>query len=393
MLSIQAAPMTAMLGNGLSPGTALLAWRNLAHDRTRLVATLVGIAFSVVLMGAQLGLLIGFSQTASTLVDHIDADLWVIPLGTTNADIAGRMPERRRFEALSVPGVASINELMVQFAFWRKPDGGRESVIITGFSMASGRGAPWAMVEGEVSDLQVADGIIIDRLYMKKLGVTAIGQEIDINNRRARVVGFTQGIRTFTQSPYVFTTHDRAQSLTLGRNDETTYLLVKLVAEADTETVRTALAERLPWVEVLTRAQFARRTQAYWMITTGAGAALLLAASLGLIVGIVIVGQTLYASTLDRLAEYATLRAIGADHRYLNRVILQQASISAALGFALGLTVTLAMVAYSQTGNVAMALPPWAIVVLGLLTLGMCLAGAWVSIRRVTRIDPTLVFQ
>ncbi len=385
--------MTAMLGNGLSPGTALLAWRNLAHDRTRLVATLVGIAFSVVLMGAQLGLLIGFSQTASTLVDHIDADLWVIPLGTTNADIAGRMPERRRYEALSVPGVASIDELMVQFAFWRKPDGGRESVIITGFSMASGRGAPWAMVEGEVSDLQVADGIVIDRLYMKKLGVTAIGQEIDINNRRARVVGFTQGIRTFTQSPYVFTTHDRAQSLTLGRNDETTYLLVKLVAEADTETVRAALAERLPWVEVLTRSQFAHRTQAYWMITTGAGAALLLAASLGLIVGIVIVGQTLYASTLDRLAEYATLRAIGADHRYLNRVILQQASISAALGFALGLTVTLAMVAYSQTGNVAMALPPWAIVVLGLLTLGMCLAGAWVSIRRVTRIDPTLVFQ
>lgn len=381
------------LRRALSPGTALLAWRNLAHDRTRLVATLVGIAFSVVLMGAQLGLLIGFSQTASTLVDHIDADLWVVPLGTTNVDIAGRMPERRRYEALSVPGVASIDELMVQFAFWRKPDGGRESVIITGFSMASGRGAPWAMVEGAVNDLQVADGIIIDRLYMKKLGVTAIGQEIDINNRRARVVGFTQGIRTFTQSPYVFTTHDRAQWFTVSQNDETTYLLVKLAPDADAETVRAALAERLPWVEVLTRAQFARRTQAYWMITTGAGAALLLAASLGLIVGIVIVGQTLYASTLDRLAEYATLRAIGADHRYLNRVILQQASISAALGFALGLTVTLAMVAYSQTGNVAMALPPWAIAVLGLLTLGMCLAGAWVSIRRVTRIDPTLVFQ
>ena len=375
------------------PGTSLLAWRNLSHDRTRFIATLVGIAFSVVLMGAQLGLLIGFSQTASTLVDHIDADLWVIPLGTTNADIAGRMPSRRRHEALAVPGVASVDELMVQFAFWRKPDGGRESVIITGFSMASGRGAPWALAEGELADLQVADGVILDRLYMKKLGVSALGQEIDINNRRARVVGFTDGIRTFTQSPYVFTTHARAQWLTLGQDDETTYLLVKLAEGADAAAVRSTLAQRLPWVEVLSSDQFARRTQAYWMITTGAGAALLLAASLGLIVGVVIVGPTLYASTLDRLPEYATLRAIGADHRYLHRVIVKQAAISAVFGYAMGLVITLAMVAYSQTGNVAMALPPWAVALLALLTLAMCMLGALVSIRRITRIDPTTVFQ
>ncbi len=344
-------------------------------------------------MGAQLGLLIGFSQTASTLVDHIDADLWIIPLGTTNVDIAGRMPSRRRHEALAVPGVASVDELMVQFAFWRKPDGGRESVIITGFSMATGRGAPWALAEGGLSDLQVADGIIIDQLYRKKLGVTTLGQEVEINNHRARVIGFTEGIRTFTQSPYVFTTHPRSQWLTLGRNDETTYLLVKLAEDADSGTVRNALAQRLPWVEVLSRAQFARRTQAYWMITTGAGAALLLAASLGLIVGVVIVGQTLYASTLDRLPEYATLRAIGADHRYLHRVIVKQASISAVFGYVIGLAITLAMVAYSQTGNVAMALPGWAIALLALLTLVMCMLGALVSIRRITRIDPTTVFQ
>lgn len=376
-----------------APGTTLLAWRNLSHDRTRFIATLIGIAFSVVLMGAQLGLLIGFSQTASTVVDHVDADLWVIPLGTTNVDIAGRMPERRRHEALAVPGVASVDELMVQFAFWRKPDGGRESVIITGFSLASGRGAPWAMAVGDSADLQIADGVIIDRLYQKKLGVTALGQEVEINNQRARIVGFTDGIRTFTQSPYVFTTHTRSQALTLGRNDETTYLLVKLAEGADADTVQTALAQRLPWVEVLTGKQFARRTQAYWMITTGAGAALLLAAALGLVVGIVIVGQTLYASTLDRLAEYATLRAIGANHRYLHRVIVKQASISAVFGYIIGLAVTLAMVAYSRTGNVAMALPPWAIVLLAALTLAMCLLGALVSIRRITRIDPTTVFQ
>lgn len=377
----------------LLPGTTLLAWRNLSHDRTRLVATLLGIAFSVVLMGVQLGLLIGFAQTASTLIRHADADLWVLPLGTSNVDIAGRIPIRRRHQALSVSGVASVDEYMVQFGFWRKPDGGSESVIIAGYSLASGRGAPWAMDEGSTTDLQTADSVIIDRLYQRKLGVRGLGQTVEVNNRRVRVTGFTDGIRTFTQSPYVFTTHARAQQLTGVDPDETTYLLVKVAPGADASEVRDALAARLPWVEVLSSGDFARRTQAYWLITTGAGAALLLAAALGLVVGIVIVGQTLYASTLDRLAEYATLRAIGADHHYLNRVIIKQATLSAAMGFSIGLLVTLAMMLYSRGGNVAMSLPWWSIVLLGALTVLMCLLGALASIRRITRIDPTMVFQ
>ncbi|MBN8727063.1 MAG: ABC transporter permease [Xanthomonadales bacterium] len=377
----------------LLPGTSLLAWRNLSHDRTRLIATLVGIAFSVVLMGAQFALLIGFARTASTLVNHADADLWVVPLGTTNADIAGRMPLRRRYEALSVPGVASVDEYMVQFAFWRKPDGGSESVIITGFPLASGRGGPWAMAAGSPADLHVADGVIIDRLYRDKLGVHELGQVVEINSQRARVVGFTDGIRTFTQSPFVFTTHARAQRYTRFPEDQTTYLLVKLAPGADIGEVRHALAERLPWVEVLGRDEFARRAQRYWLITTGAGAALLLAAALGLVVGIVIVGQTLYASTLDRLAEYATLRAIGADRGYLNRVIIKQAALSAALGFGIGILATGLLVLHSRSGNVAMALPLWSVLLLAALTLFMCLAGALVSIRRLTRIDPTMVFQ
>lgn len=377
----------------LLPGTTLLAWRNLSHDRTRLIATLLGIAFSVVLMGAQLGLLIGFAQTASTLIRHADADLWVVPLGTSNVDIAGRMPIRRRHQALSVPGVASVDEYMVQFSFWRKPDGGSESVIVTGFSLASGRGAPWSLAEGSTADLQIAGSVIIDRLYQHKLGVRELGQTIEVNSRRVRVAGFTDGIRTFTQSPYVFTTHARAQQLTGVSEDETTYLLVKVAPGANVGQVREALAARLPWVEVLSSADFARRTQAYWLITTGAGAALLLAAALGLIVGIVIVGQTLYASTLDRLAEYATLRAIGADHHYLNRVIIKQATLSAVIGFSIGLLVTLALVLYSRSGNVAMSLPLWSIALLATLTLVMCLLGALASIRRITRIDPTMVFQ
>ncbi|GMV29822.1 MAG: putative ABC transporter, permease protein [Rhodanobacteraceae bacterium] len=374
-------------------GTSLLAWRNLSHDRARFVVTLVGVLFAVLLMGVELGLLLGFARTTSGLVDHTAADLWITPAGTTNVDIAGRLDERRRFEALAVPGVASVDMLMMQFAFWRKPDGGTESVSMVGFNLATGQGRPWNLVEGRLEDLQQDDAVIIDRLYAGKLGVTALGQTVEINNRRARVVGFTAGIRTFTQSPYVFTTHRNAQHFTFFRPDQTTYLLVTLEDGADAASVRNALQARLGRVDVWFAAEFARAAQRYWLITTGAGSALLLAALLGLIVGIVIVGQTLYATTVDRLPEYATLRAMGAPNRYLYHVILKQAAISAVFGFGGGMLLVALVVAASTGSTVAVAMPVGLIGVLAVLTLCMCALGALVSIRRVTRIDPTSVFQ
>jgi putative ABC transport system permease protein len=374
-------------------GTSLLAWRNLSHDRARFVVTLVGVLFAVLLMGVELGLLLGFARTTSGLVDHTDADLWITPAGTTNVDIAGRLDERRRFEALAVPEVAQVDQLMMQFAFWRKPDGGTESVSIVGFNLATGQGRPWNLVQGTIEDLQQDDAVIVDRLYAAKLGVGALGQTVEINNRRARVVGFTAGIRTFTQSPYVFTTHRNAQRFTFFRPDQTTYLLVRLRPGSDAAAVRDALQTRLGRVDVWFAADFARAAQRYWLITTGAGSALLLAALLGLVVGIVIVGQTLYATTVDRLPEYATLRAMGAPNRYLYRVILKQAAISAVFGFVGGMLLVGLVVLASTGSTVAVAMPSGLVAVLALLTLCMCALGALVSIRRVMRIDPTSVFQ
>lgn len=377
----------------LLPGTSMLAWRNLSHDRARFVGTLVGIVFAVVLMGAQMGLLVGFAQTASTLIDHTDADLWISAVGTTNVDITAGLPLRWRHVALEVPGVASADPYMVQFAFWKKPTGGNESVIMVGTDLASARGGPWSLQSGSVEDLARDGAVIVDRLYLGKLGLREVGDTVEINNKRARLVGVTTGIRTFTQSPYVFATHAAAQRFTFWKDDQTTYVLVKLAPGADAETVRAAIQARIgDRAKVWTRAGFARQTQRYWLITTGAGAALLLAASLGLVVGIVIVGQTLYATTVDRLPEYATLRAIGAPKRYLYSVILKQAAISAVLGYALGIVACALLSVTMRDGNIAMSLPLWMLVVLAALTAAMCAAGCVVSIRRVMRIDPTSVF-
>src|SRR5579871_5127458 len=84
-----------------------LAWRNFTRDRVRLVISVVGVGFAVLLATLQLGLLIGFARTSSSLVDHAKADFWVVPRGAKDVDQAGLMVERQKFAALGMREVAA----------------------------------------------------------------------------------------------------------------------------------------------------------------------------------------------------------------------------------------------------------------------------------------------
>ncbi len=373
--------------------TTLLAWRNLAHDRVRLVVTLVGIVFSVVLMGMQSGLLVGFTRTTTGLVDNARADLWMVPKGTLDVDLGGPLDERRRYQALAIEGIAKAEPYLINFARWKKPDGGTESIQLVGHQLGDDLAGPWSLEEGSVEDLRRPDGVIVDRLYAKKLGVTAIGDTAEINGRRARVVGFTRGIRTFTQSPYVFTSLPNARAFVGAPSTQAGYVLLALAPGADAATVEAAIESRIPDVEVYQSAAFAKSSSDYWLFTTGAGFSLIISALLGLVVGIVIVAQTLYASTIDRLPEYATLKAMGAPNSYLYRIIITQAGIGAVIGYVIGLAIVIALVFASREASAAPVLPLSLALGLGGLTLVMCVGAAILSIRKVMAIDPVGVFR
>ncbi|MBL8944570.1 MAG: ABC transporter permease [Myxococcales bacterium] len=373
--------------------TTKLAWRNLAHDRVRLVVTLVGIVFSVVLMGMQSGLLVGFTRTTTGLVDNARADLWMVPKGTLDVDLGGPLDERRRYQALAVSGVAKAEPYLVNFARWKKPDGGTESIQLVGHQLGDVLGGPWSLETGSVDDLRRPDGVIVDRLYAAKLGVSAVGDTVEINGRRARVVGFTRGIRTFTQSPYVFTSLPNAREFVGLPSTTVGYVLLALAPGADAAAIEAEIEARIPEVEVYQSAAFAESSSSYWLFTTGAGFSLIISALLGLVVGIVIVAQTLYASTIDRLPEYATLKAMGAPNSYLYRIIVTQAGIGAVIGYAAGIVIVIGLVFASREASAAPVLPVSLALGLGALTLVMCIGAAVLSIRKVMAIDPVGVFR
>jgi putative ABC transport system permease protein len=370
-----------------------LARRNLFHDKIRLAVTLTGITFAVVLVVVELGLFLGFSTTTSGLIDHSRADLWIASKRIPYIEQGAPFSERKLYQVRATPGVAAAEKYIARFGNWKRPDGGHESVQVVGFNLDQEMGGPWNLVAGSVADLKRPDAILVDDLYWKKLGITQVGQMFEINGHRARVVGTTHGIRSFTTSPYIFTSFKNAQDFANLTQSQTMFVLVRVAPGANVSTVQRELQSRLRDVDVLTTKQFSSMTRVYWMFTTGAGVAVLLAALLGLVVGVVVVTQTIYATTMDHLREYGTLKAIGAPNSYVYRVILQQAGMSAVLGYAMGIAVSLFVVHAAQQGGAAILLP-WqmAVAIFG-LTLVMCGIAAVVSINKVTHLDPAMVFR
>ncbi len=370
-----------------------LAFRNLFHDRLRLVATVIGIVFSIVLVMVQMGLYFGFGRMVTTMIDNASADLWVMPKGTKCFEDPSLLDARQRNRALSVPGVAEAIPLVIGFADWRTPTGSSTPVFVVGSDLRSGGLEPWNLVEGRVESLSTPNSVAVDKSYFDRLGVTGLGARAEIRQQAVRVAAITDGIRSFTTTPYVFMDVDRARSYTGTPSSKATYFLVRLDNGSNLDAVRANLQSTLGTdVEVLKPSEFRERSRQFWLFGTGAGAALFAGAILGIIVGTVIVAQTLYSSTKDHINEFATLRAMGSSRGYIYKVIIWQAILNAVIGFGLAALVGAAVVHATAASALPIVITPELSVGLFVLTVVMCIISAIAAIMKVTRIDPAQVF-
>jgi len=369
-----------------------LAFRNFFHDRLRFIATVIGIVFSIVLVTVQMGLYLGFGRTVTTMIDHVSADLWIMPHGTKCFEDPSLLDASKRNRALSINGVAAAIPVVIGFADWRLPNGGTTPVFIIGSDLRSGGLLPWDLVEGRIEALSIPRAVAVDRSYFDRLGISGMGATAEIRQQLVRVTAVTNGIRSFTTTPYVFMDINRARAHTGVAADKASYFLIRLNPGADRNHVRGQLLSYISNVDILTPAEFAERSRIFWLFGTGAGAALFAGALLGVIVGTVIVAQTLYSSTKEHINEFATLRAIGSSREYIYKVIVCQAIFSAIIGFFFAALIGAVIVELTAATALPIIMTPGLIVGLFLLTVVMCVASAIAAIVQVIRIDPATVF-
>ena len=370
-----------------------LASRNLLQDRLRFIATIVGIVFSIILVTIQMGMFLSFERMVTTMIDHAPADLWVVPTGTKCFEDPSLLDEHDQARALAVKGVTGAIPVVIGFTQWAVPSGGTTPVFIIGSKTDAPGLHPWNFVEGNLDDLSSPHAVAIDRTYFGRLGITKIGETTEIREQKVEIAAITNGIRSFTTTPYVFTSLDRAQSYIATSPNKVSYILVKVANKADIDSVRHQLLATIPKVEVLTPDEFRTRSRSFWLFGTGAGAALFAGALLGAIVGTVIVAQTLYSSTKDHMGEFATLRAIGSSSLYIHKVIICQALLSAVIGFSLAAGIGLIIVKATAESALPIVITPELSMSLFILTVVMCITSSISAIVKVLRIDPALAFK
>jgi putative ABC transport system permease protein len=370
-----------------------LASRNLLQDRLRFVATVIGIVFSIVLVMIQMGMFLSFERMVTTMIDHAQTDLWIVPVGTKCFEDPSLLDEHVRTQVLAVQGVTAAIPVVIGFTDWAVPSGGTTPVFVIGSTDNAEGLHPWNFVKGDLAALSIPHAVAVDQTYFGRLGVTQIGDSTEIREQKAEVAAITNGIRSFTTTPYIFTSLGRAQAYMATSPNKVSYFLVHVAPNTDIDSVRQQLLAHVAKVEVLTPAEFRSRSRAFWLFGTGAGAALFAGALLGAIVGTVIVAQTLYSSTKDHLSEFATLRAIGSSSMYIHKVIICQALLSAVIGFSLAACIGLIIVKSTAETALPIVMTPELTLGLFLLTVLMCIASAISAIVQVLRIDPAMAFK
>jgi putative ABC transport system permease protein len=375
-----------------------LAMKMLLHQKVRLLITLIGITISAVLALVEVAIYLGMMGNATSVIRHTPGDIWVTSKNVQSFDFALPFPSQRIDTVRGLAEVEWAEKILLNYGFIKLANGGREQVQFIGYNPDTGVGGPWNLIAGSSSYVKGGRYMIIDKTSEQRLGRLQTGTLWEVTFIREhpfKLVGLSQGIKSFTTIPLIFLSYNEMDRMfsEAGWSDLTCYIVAKLKRPVDQDAVVRYLREKFKDNDVFTKDEFIRKTVIYWTVQTGMGMAFFITAALALIIGATIVGQTIYASTLEHLREYGTLKAMGARNQEIDQVIFAQAGISAVAGYLIGALLVLLMRGPIEHAGVPLYLSPTLFAGLFVAILIMCLGAAYFSVAKVHRLDPVSVFK
>lgn len=369
-----------------------LGWKNLIHDRMRLGVTLVGVIFSVVLMLIQSGIYFGFLDSVSGMMDRSPADVWIANAKTLNADTALAVSEETVDRVKAVPGIASADRVCLAWAGIRLANGTHTWVQVYGINPDTGVAGPPEMLQGSLTDLRKFGTYIIDEASLPLMPGVRVGDKLEAFGQKIEISGLCRGVKSYSTYAVLFTSYRTAQEQLIGLEGKVSFVTAKFAPGADREQVLERLS-RIGHIDVYTAGEFHDKVRKYWGSSTGIGLGIGLTMILGFIVGIVIVGQTMYSATVERLREYATLKAMGATNLEICTVIWVQAAVVGVVGYVIGCVICIGLSFTSAASVISITLSPQVFGVILVATAVMCLGASVLSIVRALRVDPATVFR
>lgn len=382
-----------------------VALRMLVGDLGKYAGILFGLFLTSFLITQQSGIFVGLmSRTYGAITDLGGPDIWVMEPKVQFIDDVKPLADTELQRVRSIPGVAWAVPLYKGLIKARLDNGNFQTCNVFGLDDASLVGGPPQMLQGRLEDLRRADGIIIDEVgATDKLARPAttpggkpvpltIGDSLELNDRRAIVVGICRVSRTFQSNPVVYTTYTRATSYAPRERRLLSFVLVEAAVGEDP----TALAARIgdaTGLLALTRDAFIEKTYTYFLENTGIPINFGIAIVLAFLVGSAIAGLMFWNFTLDNLRHFGALKAMGAGNGLLLRMIVLQAAVVGAVGYGLGVGVAAGFGALTAGTELAFRLPWQLLLISGTAVTVICTIAALVCIIKVVRLEPAIVFK
>jgi DevC protein len=372
-----------------------LAWRNVTHKKVRTAAALTGVCFAIVLMFMQLGFYDVVFRASTMLLDQFAFDLVLVSPQYVHLRASGTIPRARLSQVRGIPGVASASPLYVANGSWRNAaTGARRELPILAVDPDEPSFALPALTR-QADRLHELDVALMDVRAQKRYGPIYEGLVTELENRRLTVggtYGYGSGFMAdasviVSDRTLVRVAHDASrEAVSLG--------LVRLAPGARLATVRAALEERLPAdVKVWSRRELEAHEQRYFVEIKPLGLMFFSGVLLAFAVGGIILYQILSAEVTNHLKEFATLMAMGYKDRFMVRVVIEQATLFALLGFVPAVVIAVFMyVVIGWVTQLPMVMTFARLVGVLLLSVGMCAAAGLIASRKVGRADPADLF-
>ena len=382
--------------------------RMLMGDRAKYLGIVFGITFASMLITQQVSIFFGLlSRTYGFISDTGYPDVWVMDNKVQFIDDIKPLQDTQLLRVRGVEGVDWALPLYKGLIKARLTDGTFQTCNVIGLDDASLIGGPPEMAQGRLDDLRRADGVIVDEVGSKdKLAheerdangklisrrPLEVGDLLELNDRRAVVVGICRVQRTFQSQPVIYTTYSRATILAPKERKLLSFICVKAKPGVDPSKLADKI-ETDTGLAALSAHEFSMKTVWYFMKNTGIPINFGIAVALGFLVGTAIAGQTFYQFTSDNIRQFGALKAMGATNLRLLGMIFLQAVVVGVIGYGLGVGVASSFAVLAKKTELAFLLRIETLVGTGVAITLICVFASLLSVWKVMRLEPAIVFK
>jgi len=374
-----------------------VAIRMLTGDKAKFYGLLFGIAFSTLLITQQLTIFVNLLNLgAAGVYNNGNGEVFVMDPVSTTTDVTYPMAITTLDQVRSVDEVEWAVPQLRTAAAVRTRQGGLEQVIIVGVDDATLTGMPKNIITGRKDMLRLPDTVIVDDVGSTRLfpSLNPIGQELELNDRRAVVRGIADTTPGFSSTAVLYTTYSQALGYVPGTRNRMSLIVASPRAGTTSEELVTAI-EKATKLKARTREEFARDGIQFIIENTGIPFNFGITVALGFIVGVAIVGLTFSLFIRDNIKQFGALKAIGVTNKTLKKMVTVQAGLVGLIGYGFGVLATIGTLkAFSSNPFFKGFFVPWQVPLISLAAVIAILSfTAWIAMRRVLKTEPAEVFR